>query len=492
MASERLKPPTVSIRALPARKPATGRRNCPERRQGTISVRKPGEPTTRSSVDSHSKYGWRRAYLAETLANTQAGPGLRAEAAAELAEAKDRLARGLISKVEMQAQSELAQARIPGEIAAAQQEEAIGYGQTPDAGLAGTRIDSARRVVAAEHRAALRAKANGNEAEAQQHEAAEARAQADVPRETSAAIESQFATRRSLLGSAETETSFGLQQARFSGAGGEDVATFQQDQVREANERVRLANDTLAMYQKAGFAPDSSVIAEKTAAVQAAQGGLLRARQQLSDVTIPTELRERLSQTQFAANVMQSSIGGYGPLRGILQERMSELQEQGGFLNESLRLHGDEMGAEGRLAVRDKLRGVAQEQLQTFNQLSFGWENRLVSQMFGSSQSYNLEGRGFALHDAVGAGVRDPHFGSTGRSSLPMFLDMAAGLIDVPHQAGLRGPLPGRKPGVMGFGDLTEEAAGRGGVSGAGMPIVIPITVNFNTWAAASSVKPCR
>jgi hypothetical protein len=126
------------------------------------------------------------------------------------------------------------------------------------------------------------------------------------------------------------------------------------------------------------------------------------------------------------------------------------------------------------LQYQERLQQLGVQQAGAYQQLSYGWENRLMSTMIGSPGSFNLNGRGFALRDAVlFGGAVNPHFGSN-RSNLPFFLQLA-GLGNIPsHFPGTTGPFdaPGfgvyGMPGLPGTGGAPVGASGGSGGYGAG------------------------
>jgi hypothetical protein len=172
----------------------------------------------------------------------------------------------------------------------------------------------------------------------------------------------------------------------------------------------------------------------------------------------PVAMRERLSQGEYAANVLQNVPGAYGPSRAILQQQMGLLNEEAADVQKQLKIVRERGGnPEAEHQLNNQLRSIGTQQLGMFNQLSYGWENRLISRMIGAPGNFNVEARGFALADAVGAGVANPHFGATA-GQLPHFMRQAMIVPQMGRTPGLVGAMPAEQVGVYGFGNMGGNA----------------------------------
>lgn len=185
----------------------------------------------------------------------------------------------------------------------------------------------------------------------------------------------------------------------------------------------------------------------------------------------PVDLRERGAQAGFMVDVMRSVPGAYGPMREAIRQQMGITQEQMQDQEEQLRRleSSGEGNSEAAHRLRNALRGSGMQIAGQMRELSFGWESRLISRMMGAPGSFNLEGRGFALRDAVEAGVWNPHFGAT-QEQLPTFQRWAE-LIPQMGRPWERGPRAAGEFGVEGIPGMGRLASGRGrpeALAGAG------------------------
>jgi hypothetical protein len=200
---------------------------------------------------------------------------------------------------------------------------------------------------------------------------------------------------------------------------------------------------------------DPSLVKEAEAQAAQARSKATGMRTAFGQIDLPLEMRERKEQTGYELNVLQNTPGASGNIRGLLQSQMSQLEEEAAYLQNELQTRGPDLTEEGRHQIRQRLRQVGTEQQAAHQQLSHGWENRLISTVMNAPGSMSLEGRGLSMRDAVLRGVSNPHMGMNG-GQLPFFLRQ--GSLDYMPQTGM--------PGVTGF--LGGERGDRTRVPGRG------------------------
>lgn len=260
--------------------------------------------------------------------------------------------------------------------------------------------------------------------------------------------------------------------ARTAGLGGAETREIQLAQVQAAQNALAADQHLLEGMRSGAVPADSALIQQQEARVAQGRLGVAQSRTTLGQVDIPLPIREAREQTQFELGVLRNLPGTYGSIRGLLGRQIGNIEQEANVLIQEYQQRGPEMSEEGRHQIRTQLRQLGTEQAGAFQELSVGWENRLMSRVINNPGSFNLEGRGMSLMNSVMAGVMNPHFGSTGRD-LPFFLRESA-LAPIPS-LGLPGvrELPGSETGRFGPGvaDPTRflrEAGGAGTGMGSG------------------------
>lgn len=176
----------------------------------------------------------------------------------------------------------------------------------------------------------------------------------------------------------------------------------------------------------------------------------------LNQASVPFAAGEenRYRQAQFTADVLQSLPGAYGNLRGALQgvytgsqNRVAQLQQMKAQALEGI----TDPGQRDEIALRfdERIRQETMTGVRAFNQLSYGWEARLISNVMGASGNFSGVGNRFSYMASVLGGVTNPHFGANA-SQLPFFLE----------QAGYAGSLAGATGTPQGF--AATALAGQG------------------------------
>jgi hypothetical protein len=272
------------------------------------------------------------------------------------------------------------------------------------------------------------------------------------------------------------QTQLGISQTEYQtsvmrGGGGVSGARLYTGQIGQARGNVakaqQLVNDIeQSMIQTKGFVDQNSP------ELNAARGALASEQQkevgtELGTANVPFSLglQRSLSASQYAAQVLTSVPGAYGNVRGALQNTVRGLEREAEELKAQHEIAMQNVSPENREAVdfqfQQRLQNIGIQQASAMQTLSYGWENRLISQTLGTPGNFgSIESR-FSLRDAVGrGGVLNPHFGSTGENR-PFFARQADEVLSI---AGTFG-----QPESFGLSAITGTT-GRGRTGIAGMP----------------------
>lgn len=227
--------------------------------------------------------------------------------------------------------------------------------------------------------------------------------------------------------------------------------------VYEASGRADLARQRREALQGAGVTGvrlEQAILEEEQAGMAAWEGAGRLAR-----TPVDLGLQRAESFASFQVGILSNIPGSYGNLRGALRQQM-QLQEQEALQIQEMRERQRRSGTltpEADFTYQQRLQEIAGQQLSSFNQLSYGWESRLIGTQLGNPGFQNLEARGFAYRDAVLGGAVNPHFGATAEQ-LPFFMRYASN-VPFPVIPGYRGYL---SSGFGAFGvDLPTEGGGR-------------------------------
>jgi len=211
-----------------------------------------------------------------------------------------------------------------------------------------------------------------------------------------------------------------------------------------------------------------------------AESAAVEARANAARAPVDIGLQMRESAAVFSAGILSRVPGSYGSVRQALRGVMGTLEQEGyqiEAIEAGLRRQPGGITPEQQFIIQQRRQDVATRQFQTFTELSYGWENRLVSQALGMPGSFDVQARGFAIADAVsGWGIANPMMGANA-AQLPWFLRMAQ-LVGQPVMPGVRNWPGTGGPGVWGAAPIVgaamsagpgiETAGPRAGVAGGG------------------------
>lgn len=254
----------------------------------------------------------------------------------------------------------------------------------------------------------------------------------------------------------EVGEAFGLSFRERSAAGTFGVAA--------ADSAVMEARDHRERLERLGIG--GTALAEARLQEEQAGRGAVRARANLATLPVDLSLQRAESYGEFKVSALQGLPGTYGDVRGSLVDLLGVYQQERGQIGE-MRERQRRQGLltpESDFAFQERMQQLALKESGALQQLSHGWESRVVGMMLGNPGTFNLEGRGMSWRDAVLGGVTNPHFGSR-QDTLAAYRDWA-GILEYPLLPGFKG-FPNR-----GFGNFGVQMPGGPGAEG-GYPIQI-------------------
>jgi hypothetical protein len=222
----------------------------------------------------------------------------------------------------------------------------------------------------------------------------------------------------------------GSQQSRafLFGAGGVEGFGYASRTSGMAAAEGQAAQDRVRMLRARGVSDDNPEMQSAVLAAEMAQTRAAESEMGATQVPFSLGLRQSESRERFALSALSMFPGQYGSMRALLSNQMNTQEEKGREITSRRDAHAAQYG--GKLpdhlafSYEQQLQQVALEQAGTFNQLSYGWESRLQSQMLGTPGGMSFITPSLSFRAAVGNGVRNPHMGATGED-VPMFLRQA-------------------------------------------------------------------
>lgn len=404
-----------------------------------------------------------------------AGPGLTAPAEAEIGRLKNSIRQSVVGQFQqafndmrapLEAGMGIAGSRIGAIMGTGQLE---GSGLESALGMQSASLGGLRSAAGREYQAAVsRFGANSRQAlEAlQRYEGYDAQFQ-QLPLQQ---LQTWYQPSLRMAGATQQMSSAQTATGLYGGAGSLEMQPHLMQQVRSAETEAAIQRQLLGDMQRSGAAGPVA-IREQEAVVARSDANAMQLRTGLGNVTMPVQLREQMASAQYASNVMAATPGGYGSWRGAMGQQLGAIDTQMRYMSEYAR--STPLNDEARFRLNEQYRQLGLQGLGVYNELSSGWENRVISMALGMPGNFNMDGRGLSMRDSVLSGVVNPHFGST-RGNLPTFMRYA-GLAQlpsmVPGQRGYDG-MPGS--GVFGFPGLHGELPGYEGAYPNGAPLPTP------------------
>lgn len=269
---------------------------------------------------------------------------------------------------------------------------------------------------------------------------------------------------------------------------GAAVPGFSQ-QVGASRVQADMAEREIAQWRLNGYADNSPQIIAARGRAAAARGSSIQAGNAFASQPLDSNTQMALEAGQFAMSVSQIMPGMYGTRRELLGQQMELL---GGAYGEIDRKMQAQIALQGYLdpsqqhIYQQQQLGIRSQQAQVFAEMSHGWQSRLLSEVVGAPGSLSMLAPGQSFRAMVGAGVRNPLFGSWAGDvgdnvNQAMMLGSVAGMHTPAGlaasalqggRAGAGGPVPTQIQGVVdvrivggdgGVGMRGAVAAGSGG-----------------------------
>lgn len=275
----------------------------------------------------------------------------------------------------------------------------------------------------------------------------------------------QFYSLNTSVAQANTSIASTIQStSRLIGIGGVAGVGYAAETYRASQSTVSAARAEFArldaFVQSGRMSPSAPAYLHAKQQLLQAEQASVSAQNAMASVGLGVGITEREAQLSYTVGILSSMPGTYGHVRGALREQMALYEEQAGEISRQMQAVRAEQG--GVLTpmqqhiFNEQLRSIGMKQAGAFQQLSYGWESRLMSMALNMPGSYAFISPRLAYRAAVGAGIRNPHMGSSGED-LPFFL----------RSAHMFGSIAGAYGTVEGFGVTAYTGALRGG-SGAG------------------------
>ncbi len=220
----------------------------------------------------------------------------------------------------------------------------------------------------------------------------------------------------------------GAQRGFLQGVGGVAGVGLASGVARGRAGEVRAAQDYVNLLRQQGVADNSPQMVDARRAVEAARTGQTQAELGMSQTPFSLGLRSALSGQEYTAQVLSSVPGAYGNLRGALQGQLSTLNKMSQELQQQEAAALQNASPENRAALefefQQRRQQIGLQEAAVSQQLSYGWESRLISNVLGAPGNFSGQMNRFSYMRSVLNGARNPLFGSNSRD-LPGYLQNA-------------------------------------------------------------------
>ena len=293
----------------------------------------------------------------------------------------------------------------------------------------------------------------------------------------------QFSIAQANLGIGQTQLQTGLMRG-LGGVAGANAAVGITSLARESVSKAQHAVHVLRAQP--GMTEDN---ADLKAALQAlASAQQTEVGSELGQANIPNSLplQRSLSSAQYTAQVLTSVPGAYGNVRGALQTQVKDLELEAAEIMKQRDIALANASPENREAIafefQKRLQGVGMQQASAMQQLSYGWESRIISEAINTGGNFGVVANRFNYRDAVGHGVVNPPFGSNGENR-PFLAREADEIPSIYGSTGTPGGFYVTAVGSVGGGRgiLREEMKSSGGRRGANDEITIKLELPDGT-----------
>jgi hypothetical protein len=225
-----------------------------------------------------------------------------------------------------------------------------------------------------------------------------------------------------------TESGATAQIGFLRGVGGTAGVGLAVGIVGSARGLVNQINQSIRKARQEGYEEDSEFMQNLRNQLAQAQVGETQAEIGMGSTPLSIGIQRSLSAGQYQVQALSMLPGAYGNIRGALQGQLRTLQraaeELTGMRASALANASPENREAIDFAFQQRMQQIGLQQASVFQQLSYGWESRLISQALGTPGNFGSLDRRFSYMSAVLGGVRNPHFGASAADQ-PYFMSQA-------------------------------------------------------------------
>lgn len=231
-----------------------------------------------------------------------------------------------------------------------------------------------------------------------------------------------------------------------------------------------------ASVRKAGGDTETNAdVLRARQAVQSAQQALVDQQRTAANAPISARVEEGIAQAQFSASVLSRFPGTLGSsqaaIRSIITETRKALSEVSQQEADAKRRQGGDLTDEQKLEFNSRRRDLESQEAGAYQQLSYGWQDRLVSSALNAPGSFAFLAPLFSNRTAIRNGVKNPFFGAASAGEVPAILKDAMPFIS---GAGATGT-----PDFFAATALSGVSPGFGGSAAAAPPVHITVMVQM-------------
>lgn len=214
-----------------------------------------------------------------------------------------------------------------------------------------------------------------------------------------------------------------------AGAGGMGIAGDFSEGYSEASQEVAGWDAKVADLRARGHDENSGDLLRAKQAAGQARLKQLSLGSSFAGSPLSASSQNAINQSQFELGILNTLPGAVGSRRNVIGSQINLLS---GAVEETMARMDFQRQAQGgvltnadQLRYNDELRGYKTQQVGLFNEMSYGWQSRLMSTIINAPGNFAGVAPGLAMRAAVGSGVRNPLFGSNG-FDIPDFMGGAS------------------------------------------------------------------
>ena len=210
------------------------------------------------------------------------------------------------------------------------------------------------------------------------------------------------------------------------GAGGVGAVGMAGNVMQQTRQTIATINAEISRARGAGIAEDSPYM--MSLKQQAQQQDVNLAASELQSANMPLEIghRRQMSALNFSSQFLQAMPMGYGSLRRVYGQQIAGAQEEMGLVSrdeqELRRQMGGSLTPAQQEVFQTRMQNAGMIYANAFQQLSYGWQDRLISNMVNTPGNFGFASGQVSYRAAVGAGVRSPFFGAKGPQDVMSYI----------------------------------------------------------------------